>query len=641
MSLCARLAELAPALSLGATTLLGLGCLLSLSRALRLRQHAAEAAVVATLLFVGVALLPLPRPIAAPGRVAGAVAAPLLARPPDRSVAPVVSTSDRVAALAARPVAVGPSVASGLRPLVRQTGDRARAATSEQETSEPRMSSPVVAATWWAAAYLLASAAMHLWLLAGGVRLWRVVRAARPAPPPLAAWLASRTDARRRPRLLVSPTATRPFCVGLVRPAIVLPAHIVPAGTAFGPVTTALLHELAHIRRGHHWRALVLALALPFLFVHPLFWWLRRRARRAAEMVADADAAAACGDRRGYARQLLDLAEVSGRLRVPAATAGAVFVFRRPSELSERIEMLISNRGASLSPHRVRRGFHLAGLAVATALCVGLWGATPVPAQTRDDVALRELRRERDLLREELQNLRREVEAMRATKGEPVEAGGRSPRRGDVVEVTVNSGDSLASIARRVTGDASPEVVERILALNPDLEPRRLRVGQRLVVPASDAPAGLPRRVDGQTTTPGSPRPASDHDPAASDVGAALQLMTRQIELEGEVAKARVQARHAEAEPQAVREVAQITLHTAERKLELVRQTVEFERQALRAELDAQAAHLGVAAKLQEGGFLSAADLHRQEAALMRLRARLEMLSAGSAQEHAGADRAK
>ena len=49
----------------------------------------------------------------------------------------------------------------------------------------------------------------------------------------------------------------------------------------------------------------------------------------------------------------------------------------------------------------------------------------------------------------------------------------------------MRSGDSLWKIAVRATGDQrrAPSFVEKVMELNPDLEPERLMVGQEIVLP--------------------------------------------------------------------------------------------------------------------------------------------------------------
>lgn len=741
ISLCSHLAEQWVPLALGTTTLLGAGCLLSFSRALRLRQHAAEFSVAAALLFAACALLPLPRPWATgprgpaleptsrtsasdAGRVlpeARAAASGLAPRPREAEVhAPPQDAAARPADDALASSSSAGAAQPGLAVPIERPGQprpaapAAFAAGSRAATTGAGHTDGASALRVTVACHLSGTALAALWLVLGWIRLRRVLRAAVPAPAAWQSWLAARAAPRACPRLLVSAGASRPFCCGLRRPVIVLPASLwperVPAGradagtggradlpspreragastgapeaAAVGDVVAAvLLHELAHLRRADHRRALLFAAAMPVLFPQPLFWWLRGRARRASEMVADAEAATGCGGRTRYAHRLLDLVERSRALSPPAAVAGVVFVFRRPSDLTERIEMLTNDRLRSRSgPHHARGAFHAGLIAAATVLCVGGWGAAPVSAQqASDEDALRELRRERDLLREEVAALRRDLEALRAQSQDGVlgrltdDKAGRtfldvlpqldhandltqdqrlqrkiqdflvrsqeasSGADGRTTEVEVRAGDSLHSLAQRFHTE-----VERILRLNPGLEPQRLRVGQNVIVPApgdpqsvvSDAP-----RADRTDPSPqpdpllAAPRPHGDHGaPAPTDVGAILQLMTQLIDLEGQVEQARLHVAqvHRSDQPAMAREAAEIGLRTTERKLDLVRRMVSLERQSLQAEIGAQSAHVSAAVKLQEQGFLSASELDQMKVKLMRLSAQLQMLGGDS-----------
>lgn len=631
------LARLAPVLALGVTALLGFGLVLSMSRALCVRQVTAEWAVAAALVFVLAAWLPLPRPMALvdEGSPTEDEALPWRGIPDDLIL-------DREAPAASR---VGPVVdalagadhdvegAGLVTPAVEfaTAGPLEFAAEAHLEPdAASNLATGAGASPWVARAYVVTAGGLALWLMLGWVRLGRLLRASTPASPTWCAWLAARAGGRRPPQLVLSASITRPFCFGPWRPRIVLPASLAGAnGDAPSPMAAAaILHELAHVRRGDQRRALVFALALPLLFVHPLFWWLRRRARRAAEMVADAEAAVACGGRTGYARRLLDLVEVDGHLPWSVPRVGAVFMFRSPSELSERIEMLIHDRTTSrTSPRRAHGVLNLMSMAAATVFCVSLWGATPAPAQRTDD-AMQELVRERDLLREELAALRRDIEAMRvaeaAKKGNTVEPD--TTLLPATVEVAVRVGDSLWTIAKRHGSS-----VERIRALNPGLDPVKLRVGETILLPGDVVES--PRDAIEPLSEP-EPEPPSEvaqaprrtPAPAPDGSDSILRLMTQLIDLEGAVEQAELRVQRSPED----RDAARIDLHTAVRKLDLVRRLIEMERQALQGDLEAQEEHFTMARKLREKGFVSTTEVRQQEAALLRLRAQLELLGSGS-----------
>ena len=71
----------------------------------------------------------------------------------------------------------------------------------------------------------------------------------------------------------------------------------------------------------------------------------------------------------------------------------------------------------------------------------------------------------------------------------------RSTKSASQGSYTVRSGDSLWKIAARTLGDG--ERCREIIAMNPGIDPNRVRVGQKLTLPAgatSVAPVSSPRR---------------------------------------------------------------------------------------------------------------------------------------------------
>jgi hypothetical protein len=135
-----------------------------------------------------------------------------------------------------------------------------------------------------------------------------------------------------------------------IRNRIYLPADLDPALER-----SALLHEAAHLDRGHHRERAVLSLMLSILWFHPLLWLVARRLTAVHEFEADA-AVLQRVSRRTYGIQLVH-ASLS-----PRAVAG---LFSSP--LQQRIAMIRSSL-----PSRPLGGHHylllfllLAGLFVA------------------------------------------------------------------------------------------------------------------------------------------------------------------------------------------------------------------------------------------------------------------------------------
>jgi BlaR1 peptidase M56/Carboxypeptidase regulatory-like domain len=184
----------------------------------------------------------------------------------------------------------------------------------------------------------VAGAALALaWL---GIGLWQttVLRCrSRPAPKWSRDVLASIVgDGRAAPDLLVSGWLAQPVAVGMLSPAIILPERFV-ADEPRCRLEAALAHEWVHFRNRDLWWIALSGLLMPVLFAHPVYWWLRRRAREDQELLADA---AAADGRVDYAEALLAWArQTPDRPRL--AAAGSLALWERPSQLKRRILMLL------------------------------------------------------------------------------------------------------------------------------------------------------------------------------------------------------------------------------------------------------------------------------------------------------------
>ncbi len=187
--------------------------------------------------------------------------------------------------------------------------------------------SPTWKKTWmlipWAAGVFLTGVPILLGLLS----LRRLSRGATPVKDPamleLMRRLAARVGTRRPVRLVLSASREIPMTWGIFRPVILLPAD---AGEwPEERLTTALLHELAHVRRRDFSTQLAARLACAIHWFNPLAWLALARVRREQEQAAD-DAALACGlDRYAYAGHLLAIVtgRVPGGPRTTMATAMA------------------------------------------------------------------------------------------------------------------------------------------------------------------------------------------------------------------------------------------------------------------------------------------------------------------------------
>ena len=221
------------------------------------------------------------------------------------------------------------------------------------------------------------------------VRLAALSRRARGTGPAPAALLAetaaaARALGMRAPEVLVSAETSAPFVCGLFRPLL-----IVPPGFADrldrDALRLALLHELAHAKRGDlAWIGLASLLSVAWWW-HPVFWLLTSRLRAAQEHVADDLALlAARGDEERYCQMLLG---VAAQATSPARGAALAPAGLGMIALERRIRRL-------MDPATRRR----AGLAAWQRAAIVLFAVLALPAAVSnrsDDLAASHLARHR------------------------------------------------------------------------------------------------------------------------------------------------------------------------------------------------------------------------------------------------------
>ena len=170
------------------------------------------------------------------------------------------------------------------------------------------------------------------------------------------------------PEVLRSPLLLSPCAAGLGRPAILL-SDSEPSRS----IRDVLIHELAHLhRRDCHWN-LLHRLVTAVLCFQPLMWKLAHGLDESAEEVCDDYVVQFGGDRRSYARQLVDIAELSN----PRVAAAGVGVVSMRSMLARRVSRIMDT-SRSLSTRasaRVSTIVLVGGLLGAT--LVGLVGIAP------------------------------------------------------------------------------------------------------------------------------------------------------------------------------------------------------------------------------------------------------------------------
>jgi beta-lactamase regulating signal transducer with metallopeptidase domain len=224
--------------------------------------------------------------------------------------------------------------------------------------------------------FLVGGSLMLIWLVIGFWQTAAMRRRSRQAPE----WLRdalSRVvgDGAALPDLLLSERLSQPVAVGLLRPAIILPDRFVEDEPEHC-LSAVLAHEWAHIRNGDlYWLALALTL-MPIFFAHPLYWWLRRRIRDDQEILADA--AAAAEGRVAYAEALLSWATARPE-RSALAVAGSVALWEQPSQLKQRIVMLL-DRNFRVEPTCPKRwGLGVRGGMAVAVLALSVLTVRPAP----------------------------------------------------------------------------------------------------------------------------------------------------------------------------------------------------------------------------------------------------------------------
>lgn len=195
--------------------------------------------------------------------------------------------------------------------------------------------------TWCVALWLagglaaLAIAALRVWSCLRSIGYGCVER--RVDLEMLIARLSRRLKLRRRVRLIVTASRIGPAVVGLLRPAIILPAVVVE-GKAPQELEPVLAHELIHVRRGDLWIGLWQVAVQALWWFHPLVWLANRLATRAAEACCDEEVIAELGcDPEQYARTLVGILEQKrGLVTIPA------FPGMRPVDVTrERLERIM------------------------------------------------------------------------------------------------------------------------------------------------------------------------------------------------------------------------------------------------------------------------------------------------------------
>jgi beta-lactamase regulating signal transducer with metallopeptidase domain len=214
--------------------------------------------------------------------------------------------------------------------------------------------------------YLIATALVAR-LIVGHIRLQRIKERASTLGAAyqsrLAQWLRI-SSGSRVPRLLVSSEVEIPVAIGLLHPAIVVPADLVGklSEAEFDQIG---MHELAHVRRFDDWTNLIQKFAEALLFFSPAIFFIGRQLSIEREVACDDWVVAATGGARPYANCLTHLAELTAARPVSALPSLGAFFTQK--QIFTRIERLL-DRTRNARPHVAKSAAWAAAASLLTVL---------------------------------------------------------------------------------------------------------------------------------------------------------------------------------------------------------------------------------------------------------------------------------
>lgn len=221
-------------------------------------------------------------------------------------------------------------------------------------------------------AWLFGASLLLSQLVIGMIRRTRLANSATDLLP--AAWERSRARLRarglfpERVRLYATARSSMPMTWGVLRPVVILPEH---SEWTSDERDAALLHELAHVRRGDALWLTVLSVVRALHWYNPLAWWLCAEERLAREEACD-DLVLDAGVRpSAYAEQLLGIVQAPTEWRTPAAA----LAMARPASLTLRLQSILRAEQPRDLPGVAMRALSIAG-ALFLAACIGT--ASPV-----------------------------------------------------------------------------------------------------------------------------------------------------------------------------------------------------------------------------------------------------------------------
>ena len=265
---------------------------------------------------------------------------------------------------------------------------RSAAAPRPSPTARPGPSRWLEPALPYLPVVWLVGSSATLALLATGLIGVERLRGSSVSPTDVA--IAARCDAlagavgiARSVGVAVSDRIAGPVLLGIVRPMILLPPSAL-SGWSPEQIEMALLHELAHLRRGDNLVNLLQRLAEALLFFHPVTWWLSSWARLERESCCDRFVVDRTGRPHSYAQFLASLVVPGSQQPLPVSSIDGrplLTRIRRILDMEDRSMRLTLPEGFGL----------LAAAVVAASMAIAARAETPSPDP--DEAARRTLER--------------------------------------------------------------------------------------------------------------------------------------------------------------------------------------------------------------------------------------------------------
>ena len=151
-------------------------------------------------------------------------------------------------------------------------------------------------------------------------------------------------DCHPRVEVATSPSIRSPLVLGILKPLIVVPTHVVERLSP-GELAPVLMHELAHVRRCDNLLLLLQRLVTAALFFHPALWLCGRMLRRESEQACDDLVVCATGRPEAYARGLTVVAEGAAHSNAASRRIPMMSTFASTDcDLSLRIRRTLNGR---------------------------------------------------------------------------------------------------------------------------------------------------------------------------------------------------------------------------------------------------------------------------------------------------------